>query len=73
MKTMEQKLHGNSYLLLGSAEEGGELVLLDDAKSFEEAEKKAELFLEDNPDGGILITKYEAACYRIPLFPETQH
>lgn len=62
-----------SYLLLGAAEEGGDLQLLDDAKSFDEAQQKAEMFLDEHPDGGILITKHCAACYRTPLAKEPTH
>jgi hypothetical protein len=64
---------GSSYLLLGSDVEGGALVLIDDAKSLKEAQEKAEHFLEEHPDGGILVTKHICACYRVPLFPERQH
>ena len=65
--------HGTEYLLLGADEEGGKLVLLDDAKSMEEAEAKAELFLEQYPDGGIIITRPVSACYRTPLFEPRKH
>lgn len=63
----------SSYLLLGSAVEGEQLVLIDDAATEDAAEEKAELFLEEHPDGGVLIVRHVSACYRLPLFPETKH
>jgi len=65
--------NGSSYLLLGSKEEGGALMLIDDAKSFEDAAEKATLFLQEHPEGGVLINKHLAACYRLPLFPVITH
>lgn len=60
--------HGAEYLLLGASEEGGKLQVLDDAKTFSEAKEKAALFLEEHPQGGVLIEKHLCAVYRVPIF-----
>ena len=60
---------GSEFLLLGSSEEGGELHLLDDAHTFSEARTKAELFLDEHPNGGVIVTKCMVAAYRLPVFP----
>lgn len=59
---------GSDYLLLGSDEEGGILVVIDDARTFHEAKEKSDLFLEDHPSGGIIIVKQMCACYRLPIY-----
>ena len=65
----EGSMHtGSDFLLLGSHEEGGTIYVIDDAKDFNEAKQKALLFLEDNPNGGVLIEKHLCAVYRLPLF-----
>lgn len=65
--------HGAEYLLLGSSEEGGRLQVLDDARTFAEAKEKAALFLEDHPQGGVLILRHLVAAYRLPVFEKTAH
>lgn len=62
----------SEFLLLGSAEEGGELQVIDDARTFAEARTKAEMFLADHPNGGILIEKHMCAVYRLPLFNQKE-
>lgn len=74
MQMMEGGLPDNhSYLLLGSPEEGGYLVIVDDAASLKEAKEKAQDYLDEHAEGGVLIVKHVAACYRLPVFPEIQH
>ncbi len=63
---------GSEFLLLGSAEEGGELQVIDDARTFAEAKTKAEMFLQDHPNGGILIEKHMCAVYRLPVFDKKE-
>lgn len=63
---------GSAFLLLGSAEEGGELHVIDDARTFSEAKEKAEMFLDEHPNGGILIEKHMCAVYRLPIFGQKE-
>lgn len=62
----------SQYLLLGSADEGGELQVIDDAATFEEAKAKAEMFLLEHSGGGVLIEKHMCAVYRLPVFDQKQ-
>lgn len=55
-----------AFMLLGTQEDGGVLHVLDAARSFEEAQEKSRLFLEEFPSGGILIMKNLCAAYRLP-------
>ena len=52
------------FLLIGSDEEGGELQVLDDAQTFEEAKEKTELFLNEHLCGGVVILKHLVVAYR---------
>lgn len=60
--------HNSEFLLLASDEEGGLLQIIDDAQDFAEAKRKVAIFLEDHPNGGVIITKYMCAAYRLPIF-----